>query len=163
VNAVNGSAFVWCSALDAFTVADGNTTYTAVDGVLFNADGTELICWPAGKGESDYEIPDGVLRVGDYAFAGAGELQYLFFPETLSAVGSYAFAACADLKTVVFPAGSVSLGDSAFAGCSALELVGFSGELPTVLGENVFADCGEKLLFLAAVDHEFGWYAPDVT
>ncbi len=163
VNAVNGSAFVWCSALDAFTVADGNTTYTAVDGVLFNADGTELICWPAGKGESYYEIPDGVLRVGDYAFAGAGDLQFVQFPETLSAVGSYAFAECADLNIVLFPAGSVSLGDSAFAGCSALEMVGFPGVLPTVLGENVFADCGEKLLFLAAVDHEFGWYAPDVT
>ncbi len=163
VNAVNGSAFVRCSALDAFTVADGNTTYTAVDGVLFNAGGTELVRWPAGKGESYYEIPDGVLRVGDYAFAGAGDLQFVQFPETLSAVGSCAFAECADLNTVLFPAGSVSLGDSAFAGCSALELVGFPGVLPTVLGENVFADCGEKLLFLAAVDHEFGWYAPDVT
>ena len=163
VNAVNGSAFIRCSALDEFTVADGNTTYTAVDGVLFNTDGTELICWPAGKGSVQYAIPDGVLRVGDYAFAGAGDLQFVQFPETLSAVGSCAFAECADLNTVLFPAGSVSLGDYAFADCSALELVGFSGVLPAVVGNGAFRECSDELLFLAAVDHEFGWYAPDVT
>lgn len=44
--------------LTTVTVAQGNTDYVAVDGVLYNAAQTKLVCWPAGKRAQTITFPD---------------------------------------------------------------------------------------------------------
>ena len=66
---VTSYAFYNCSSLTAFELAEGNTTFSVVDGVLFNKAGTELIAYPGGK-SGHYDIPAGVTLIGDFAFAG---------------------------------------------------------------------------------------------
>ena len=46
---IGGSAFYGCSSLIAIDIAADNEYYTSVNGVLFNKDKTELICYPAVK------------------------------------------------------------------------------------------------------------------
>lgn len=41
--------FVGCSNLTEILVEDGSEYFSSIDGVLYNADGTELICYPEGK------------------------------------------------------------------------------------------------------------------
>ena len=65
---IGDRAFVCCSALPAITVAADNAYYCSVDGVLFNKDMTELILYPSGKEGTVYKIPDGVTRLGLFAF-----------------------------------------------------------------------------------------------
>lgn len=42
-------AFSGCSNLDAINVAEGGSVYSSIDGCLYNADGSELLCTPEGK------------------------------------------------------------------------------------------------------------------
>lgn len=46
-----------------FVVAEGNTNYCAVDGVLFNKDKTILVSYPRGKNDSTYTMPDTVKDI----------------------------------------------------------------------------------------------------
>jgi len=49
-------------------VAALNSSYSSVDGVLFNQGQTLLIQFPAGNTEGDYTIPASVTDIGDWAF-----------------------------------------------------------------------------------------------
>ena len=43
--------------LSSIAVEAGNTVYSAKDGVLFNADGSEFVCYPRNKTDETYTIP----------------------------------------------------------------------------------------------------------
>ena len=54
-----------------FKVAEGNTAYQAIDGVLYSADGTEMLAVPRNKPFEDgvFEIPEGVSFLGELSFS----------------------------------------------------------------------------------------------
>ena len=52
-------------------VAEGNTGYTSVNGVLFNKNITTLVTYPTGKKGTTYQIPEGVTEISVYSFGGA--------------------------------------------------------------------------------------------
>lgn len=86
-------------------------------------------------------LPDGLTRIGDYAFSGCTSLGDVNIPDSVVSIGRYAFAECISLSgEVVLPAGLQQLGDYAFAHC--LELAGIN--LPAGVanpGVAVFAEC----------------------
>lgn len=46
--------------LSTITVVAGNTEYTALDGVLYSADQTKLVCWPSARKDTVVALPDTV-------------------------------------------------------------------------------------------------------
>ncbi len=78
-------------SLSSFRVSDGNPAFSSVDGVLFDKAGTTLLCYPEGKTETEYIIPDTVKTVGDRAFRNCGKLTSIVLPEGLETIGSEAF------------------------------------------------------------------------
>ena len=66
---INTDGFPNCSKLNTITVADGNTKYKAVDGVLYSADGKTLIQYPIGKATDNFIVPTGVTKIGAFAFS----------------------------------------------------------------------------------------------
>lgn len=68
-----------------FTVAEGNTHYTAVDGILYSADGKELLAVPRSKTFADgvYEIPEGVTFLGELCFSRNYNIKTLILPDSL--------------------------------------------------------------------------------
>lgn len=59
------------SMLENIFVDKENKDFKSIDGVVFNADGSELIMFPTGKDYPDnqsYEIPSKVKKIADYAF-----------------------------------------------------------------------------------------------
>ncbi|MCQ2435750.1 MAG: leucine-rich repeat domain-containing protein [Clostridia bacterium] len=68
VTVIGGHAFGDCARLVDITVDSVNKYYCSVDGVLFNKNQTELICYPAGKTEEMFEVASGVKHIGNYAF-----------------------------------------------------------------------------------------------
>ncbi len=66
-------AFSNCQSLKEILVKSGNPNFKSVDGVLYSADGTDLIQCPAGK-TGDFHIPP-ATRVMDGAFDGCGKLK----------------------------------------------------------------------------------------
>ncbi len=80
VTKIEDEAFFANLSLKEFDVAEGNTIYKDIDGVLFSKDGTELVAYPSSKGVEDrgyipedkktYEIPEGTTKLGFECFSG---------------------------------------------------------------------------------------------
>ena len=68
--------------LESITVPEGNAKLSSVDGVLFNADKTELLIYPAAKAGYYYRIPEGVVNLMSDAFKNTKNLLMVDFPST---------------------------------------------------------------------------------
>ena len=120
VISIDGGAFASCSSMTEIIVAEGNTAYTTLDGVLFTADMTELVQYPAGKNNTIYDIPEGVTTVISSAFSGASNLVEVNFPDGFETFEEYAFRNCTGLTAIVIPSSVESIDVLAFGDCSNL-------------------------------------------
>jgi len=68
VTSIGIYSFIACLRLTAIEVESANLSYSSEDGVLFNKDKTTLICYPAGKSDSNYTLPGSVTSIEGYAF-----------------------------------------------------------------------------------------------
>lgn len=111
--------FWGCSALEVIEVAEGNPSYSSVGGVLFSADGAQLISFPGGRTEA-YVVPDGVTSIADAAFQMCS-LESVVISDTVTSAGASAFIDCPNLASVTIGSGLVSIGNWAFNQCPSLE------------------------------------------
>ena len=63
VTSIGSDAFYDCARLISINVEENNINYFSVNGVLFNRNQNELMCYPAGKKDKNYEIPKGVTSI----------------------------------------------------------------------------------------------------
>lgn len=105
-----------------------------------SGEGTVCITGYYGS-RTEIEIPEGlnghpVTRIGDGAFSGNTDLEYIEFPSTLTQIGDEAFCGCGSLKGPYLPLGLTDIGDRAFYGVN-----GIAVSLPrsvTHIGEDAF-------------------------
>lgn len=118
---IDKAAFIHCR-IDAFEQSGDNEQYSVRDGILYNADGTELLQYPNAKKEEEFEIPEGTTAVGPWAFFGNSYLRKIYFPESLEKIKEAAFEDCSTLEEVDFSKDMklVSIGSRAFDGCRSL-------------------------------------------
>ncbi len=107
--------------ITAYRVAEGNKTYTAVDGVLFSADKKTLVAYPRYSPATSYSIPDGTKNIGSYAFIYNSKLTDLTIPDSVSSIGNYAFFNSKSFKNINFGRSVRSIGREAFACIYSLE------------------------------------------
>ncbi len=86
-NVVFGS----CSSLTSIIVDENHTAYSVQDGVLFNKDKTTLLCYPAGKTNTAYTVPNGVTRIEQSAFLNCEDLISVTIPDSVTSIGVQAF------------------------------------------------------------------------
>jgi len=91
VSSIGVGPFGLCTSLKTINVDADNGHYQSIDGVLFNKKGDYLIAYPTGLGLTSYEIPDGVLSLGEYAFSDVGALKSVTIPASVSIIGRWAF------------------------------------------------------------------------
>ena len=147
--------------LAAYTVAAGNTAYTAVDGALYTKDGTALLSvpamWGAPAGEPEtpaaldedggssadpvvFTVPEGVTKIADNAFFEASYITEIQLPDSVKEIGSRAFAMCSGLQSINIPRGVTVLKAGTFRGCRALSTVTLTEGLRTIK-DGAFASC----------------------
>ncbi|HEY5592999.1 MAG TPA: leucine-rich repeat domain-containing protein [Paludibacter sp.] len=90
------NAFEGCKNVASFNVENENTTFSSLDGVLFNKDKTALHAFPIGKG-SQYTIPNEVKTINSYAFSGCSGLTAITIGNNVTTIGEYAFGHCKNL------------------------------------------------------------------
>ena len=100
VTTIENSAFSNCTALESITVESGNPNYSSTDGVLFNKDKTVIVCYPAGKKESSYLIPNGVTTIGDHAFSTCRALESITIPNSVTKIRPNVFIGCTALTSI---------------------------------------------------------------
>ena len=91
VTSIGQSAFAECNSLTDINVDSDNEMYCSQNGVLYNKDKSRIICYPAGKTNSVYSIPDCVAIIERSAFL-KSKLQTLKIPESVENINSWAFA-----------------------------------------------------------------------
>ena len=91
------TAFNSCNAL--INVDENNTTYSSINGVLFDKAQTTLIQVPTSK-KGSYKIPETVTSVGSSSFLNCKNITSVSIPQTATSIGSSAFGGCINLSTV---------------------------------------------------------------
>ena len=136
-------AFVGCTSLTSIGVAEGSTTYSAIGGMIYSADGSQLIYCPVARtGEITPEL--GTQSISAGAFVGCKGITSVVIPNTVTYVGEYAFYGLSVEKVTFGGKGfsSVTIGDNAFAMCKQLSEVVFeTGSQISVIGEKAFSGC----------------------
>ena len=107
------------TAIAAFEVHPDNETYAEIDGVLFEKATRTLVAYPGGKEESAYEVPNGILAIGEQAFRGARSLSSVTLPATLKTIGKQAFYDTR-LTELSLPETVEKMEEEVFAGCTYL-------------------------------------------
>ena len=118
--------FSGCTGLTDIHVADSNANYSSTDGVLFNKDQTNLVCYPEGKTASSYTIPSTVTKIRDKAFADCKYFTTVHFGAGVTVIGNRAFENCTGLTSIHIPAQVTEIGHNAFSGCTALSALTFA-------------------------------------
>ena len=101
--------------LTEVNVAAENESYSAVDGVLFNKDQSELIAYPAGKKGTSYTVPKSVRKIGSYAFSTDGMLEKVKLQEGVESIGDHAFYDSKKLNAISIPKSVKEIADYAFS------------------------------------------------
>ncbi len=89
---ISTSAFNLCTSLTHFEVAEENTKYSALDGVLYNKNKTSIIRYPPNKANASFSMPSSVTEVGRYAFRDCLKTVSIEVSDNVSGIGSGAFA-----------------------------------------------------------------------
>jgi hypothetical protein len=100
VTSIGEGAFRLCSSLSSIYVEEGNEYFSSENGILFSKDKTMLVCYPEGKSENSYIIPNSVISIGRYAFYGCSSLASITIPQSVTSIGSSAFHDCRGLTSV---------------------------------------------------------------
>jgi len=153
--------FVYCTNLARIDVDSDNVAYKSVDGVLYNANGSTLIAYPAQKVVDDFVVPAEVTRIEDCAFFAsnqasvtigtgvshigysafyASKIESIVIPDLVEAIDDCAFYNCDALTHVEFGSSVTSIGYAAFFDCDALQSI----EIPSsvsFIGNNAFHEC----------------------
>lgn len=136
------------SMLENIFVDKENKDFKSIDGVLFNADGSELIMFPAGKDYPDvhqYETPKQVKKIADGAFFNS-KIPYIYLYGNVQEIGYYAFAysKIEDFETCRIH----TINNLAFYHCDYLESFVFQYELKKIPAD-IFKYCPKlsKVIF----------------
>lgn len=118
-----------CPLLKAIYVDESNPYFTGLDGVLYNKDMTEILCYPNGKTPIETNESGAVIGGGT-----------LLLPETVKTIRENAFYLCSNLYSVTLNEGLETIGDKAFLKCSNLQNVKLPNTL-TEIGTDAFSYC----------------------
>lgn len=141
LDSISVSALNRCPNLTSIEVADGNTHFSSVDGVLFSKDKTTLFRFPTGRA-GEYVIPEGTVTIGYGAFNACYEVSSVIIPNTVTTLEEAAFYACQSINSIIIPEGVSSIGNVAFTHCSSLSSIIISSSVEHI-GDGAFVNCSQ--------------------
>ena len=147
VTSISNAPFRGCESLKSIKVESKNKYYKSEpnkregnDHVLFNKNKSVIIAYPASSREVQYDIPDSVTIISDWAFCECKKLNRITIPDSVHEIGEGAFCNCALLDEVEIPDSVTVIDDCAFRGCTSLEKVVIPNTV-TELGWGLFDGC----------------------
>ena len=140
VTSIGNYAFYGCAKLTEINVESVNTAYSSEKGVLFNKDKTTIVCYPVGKKDATYTIPNSVTNIGSNAFDGCSGLTTVTIPNSVTSIGSKAFYGCSGLTSVTIPNSVTNIGEYAFYSCNSLTSATISNSV-TIINGSTFKNC----------------------
>lgn len=118
---------------------DGN------DHVLFNKNKSIIVAYPASSREVQYDVPDSVTVISDWAFSECRKLNRISIPDSVNEIGEGAFCNCVLLDELEVPDSVTVIDDCAFRGCASLEKIIIPSSVKE-LGWGVFDGCKKDMV-----------------
>ena len=133
INDLNGgeNPFQSCSKLKKITVGDDNENYTSIGGVLFDKSLSKIICYPSGKSDESYVVPNSVKEIDGVAFTKCKAMS-IVIPEGIERLKSRTFYASENLETISLPNSLTVIDDYCFNGCKSLKNITLPNKLQTI-------------------------------
>lgn len=147
--------FRCCFNLTGISVAEDNTAYCSENGVLYNREKTEIICFPIKKSDTSFTIPKGVTTIANGAFADCANLTGVTIPNTAEIIGDEAFHTCGSLKSIIIPEGVTKIGRRSFYDCSDMTTAAIPNSV-AIIDEEAFNKCN-KLTKVYYIGDETDW------
>lgn len=135
---VNEVEVIRCTGITEFSVSENNPYLSVVDGILYDKDQKMLMCYPAGKTDTEFHIPETVEVVGKCAFAGDETLEKVYIPSSVRKIENSAFAEM-KAKEFIFSEGVTDIEKYAFYECTELEKITLPASLERI--ERPFEEC----------------------
>ena len=147
VTSISNAPFRGCESLKSIRVESKNKNFKSEpnkregnDHVLFNKNKSVIVAYPASSREVQYDIPDSVTMISDWAFSECKKLNRITIPDSVREIGEGAFCNCMLLDEVEIPDSVTVIDDCAFRGCISLEKVVIPSTV-TELGWGLFDGC----------------------
>lgn len=144
---------IGCMIILLFSFISASAYDFVVDGIYYNVTDLANLECEVTSGDSKYvgsvSIPSAVTlktktfsvkKIGDKAFDGCEDLNYVKIPNSVVSIGSNAFAWCTMLNKVVIPDSVQNIGKSAFERCNSLKTVTI-GNSVTQIEDFAFSWC----------------------
>lgn len=133
------SVFSGSPNLAQIRVPASNINYSVNNDILYNKDGTRLICCPAGLSGAII-VPNTVTSIEEYAFYGCDKITSITLPSSIAEFENNTFTNCTSLESINIPEGLTTIGKTVFGYCSSLEEINLPSTLLT-MGEYCFGYC----------------------
>ena len=139
VTRLEGNPVGNCPSLKTIEVSPDHPTLAIIDGVLFEKTTKKLVSYPGGLEDRTYEIPQGIVAIGDGAFNHT-QISSLIYPDSVTSIGSYAFDGCDNITKVTIPDSVTSVGSYAYKQCHRLTKAVIPATLASI-SEGMFYGC----------------------
>lgn len=131
VTYIGAGAFIKNDLFEYIGVDPENENYSSIDGVLYDKNQNEVLCFPTAK--NPVAIRDTITYIGDDAYSNCKYFgENLVIPESVIRIGSTAFFGIDNLKTVTLGSNVAVMGQGAFAGCFNLVEVNLNEVLTSI-------------------------------
>ena len=97
----NGSILEGCNKLENVEIVGKQVNYKSIDGIVYSADGSELLYCPKGR-TGKVKTDPAAKVIGNNAFNSCTELAEVEITFNIEEVGEFAFLRCYKLQNVVF-------------------------------------------------------------
>ncbi len=152
ITKVGKNPFKFCEALTSITVTPANSGLALIDGVLFSKSDKRLVWYPYNNTKEIYEIPQGIITIGDSAFWGNTFINRVIIPDSVTTIEDQAFAACKNINEIPIPTSITHIGSYAFSQCASLETIAIPDSVISI-GTNPFVHCSNLNNFSISSDH----------
>lgn len=137
-----------CPDLADIKVSAANVHFKSVDGVLVNADITNIIWLPMGKTGS-YTLPATITSIGNYAFSQCSITSFTL-PDNITSMGQAVFYE-SKVESVKLPAKLQTVPTATFQSCTRLRTVHI-GKGTQLISNRVFDGCPIANLYVEAAE-----------
>lgn len=97
---IGKDSFHLCTALKRFVMEKESAYYKVERSILYTKDGKELVYYPTALTNTTYDIPNGVVRLNDYAIYGNMSLTSVSLPSTIKEIGYRGLAALKNMTSL---------------------------------------------------------------
>ena len=141
---ISDSAFKDCTALKDVRYGGTQIQWFMANGFRAIAETAVVHCSDGDavnpKAVTEYVIPEGVTKIGRYAFSGCTSLASVTIPASVTEIGHSAFEDCTALASVNIPEGVTTIGSRAFEGCTDLASISIPADVKEI-GDSAFDGC----------------------